>query len=495
MKPALRLMAAMALACLLATPLPAEAAAQAGTLTADQAAQDARILQRALKALHPALTKYRTQAQMDTAFAHFDSRAKAARTASEMYLAASELAASIRCGHTWTNVLNQEGAIKAALLDSANKLPLRITLVGGRWLVLSSADPAVASGDEILAIDGVAGKDVVARMLPYLRADGSSDGKRLRQLSHDRNDFNQMDIVWPLLSPPKDGEYSLQVRGARGLARNVRVKAMTLAQRDALLQAKGVKLPNEDWTLRIEGNVATLTLPTFSFNRSSFDWLAFITESFAKLEAAKVPNLVIDVRANEGGDGAIGGEVLSHLVKQPFDFLSTQSTSAYERVPYELARYLDTCDYSFFDRTGKVERITAGTAAGKYRYTDAGDGKQTIVPVKTPYTGRTYILVGPENSSAAFQFALLAQKSGEGTLVGQRTGGNLRGLNGGQLLWVVTPNSGVAVDIPLLAATYTEATPDASVTPDVLVEPSLDAVRAGRDLEMEKVQRLIGSRR
>ena len=365
MKPALRLMAAMALACLFAAPLPAEAAAQAGTLTADQAAQDARILQRTLKALHPALTKYRTQAQMDTAFAHFDSRAKAARTASEMYLAASELAASIRCGHTWTNVLNQEGAIKAALLDSANKLPLRITLVGGRWLVLSSADPAVASGDEILAIDGVAGKDVVARMLPYLRADGSSDGKRLRQLSHDRNDFNQMDIVWPLLSPPKDGEYSLQVRGARGLARSVRVKAMTLSQRDALLQAKGVKLPNE------------------------------------------------------GGDGAIGGEVLSHLVKQPFDFLSTQSTSAYERVPYELARYLDTWDYSFFDRTGKVERITSGTAAGKYRYTDAGDGKQTIVPVKTPYTGRTYILV----------------------------------------------------------------------------EPSLDAVRAGRDLEMENVQRLIGSRR
>ena len=68
-------------------------------------------------------------------------------------------------------------------------------------------------------------------------------------------------------------------------------------------------------------------------------------------------------------------------------------------------------------------------------------------------------------------------------------------MNGGQLLWVVLPNSGVAVDIPLLAGTYTDATPDAGVTPDVLVAPSLDAVRAGRDLDMEKVKRLVGSRR
>ena len=496
MKSVLHRLLAMAALALGALAGPLHAAARDGSLTEDQAAQDARILQRALEELHPALTKYRTQSQSDAAFAQFDQRAKAARTAAEMYLAASELAASIRCGHTWTNVLNQEGAIKTALLDSADKLPVRITPVGGRWLVLSSADPAVAAGDEIVSINGVVGKDVVAKMMPYLRADGSSDGKRLRQLGHDRKDYSQMDILWPLLSSPKEGRYALQLRGAGSKgARMVTVKAMTLAQRDAALAAKGVKLPSEDWTFRMDGKVGYLTLPTFSFNRSSFDWSAFLNDAFARLDKAKVPNLVIDVRANEGGDGAIGGEVLSHLVQKPFDFKSTQSTSAYERVPYELARYLDTWDYSFFDRTGKVEKITTGTAAGKYRYTERGDGKQTIVPVATPYRGRTYILVGPENSSAGFQFALLAQQSVAGTLVGQRTGGNLRGLNGGQLLWVVLPNSGVAVDIPLLAGTYTETTPDASVTPDVLVTPSLDAVRAGRDLDMEKVQRLIGSRR
>ena len=60
---------------------------------------------------------------------------------------------------------------------------------------------------------------------------------------------------------------------------------------------------------------------------------------------------------------------------------------------------------------------------------------------------------------------------------------------------MLLPNSGVAVDIPLLPGTYDESTPDASVTPDVLVAPSLHAVCAGRDLDVKNVRQLIGSRR
>ena len=89
-------------------------AAAADTLTPEQARRDADILVKTLRALHPALDKYRTPAEVDAAFARFQARGGAARTPAAMYLAATELAASIRCGHTWTNVLNQQGAIKTA---------------------------------------------------------------------------------------------------------------------------------------------------------------------------------------------------------------------------------------------------------------------------------------------------------------------------------------------------------------------------------------------
>ncbi len=160
-------------------------------------------------------------------------------------------------------------------------------------------------------------------------------------------------------------------------------------------------------------------------------------------------------------------------------------------MPYIIAKYLNTWDYGFFDRTGKVEKISEGTAAGKYLFMPNSNRSQTIVPVTRPYQGKTFVLIGAETSSATFQFAKLVKESGAATLIGQATGGNQRGLNGGQLAWVVLPNSGVSVDIPLLAATYASSTPDASITPDITVKPSFEARAAGRDLEMEEVRRLL----
>ncbi|WP_395007858.1 S41 family peptidase, partial [Undibacterium sp.] len=464
--------------------------ASVSQMSPEAAAQDVRKLKATLIALHPALTKYRTQAEIDEAFAQFEQRGKAATTSSMMYLAATELAAAIRCGHTWTNVLNQSGGSKAALLDANNKLPFTMTLVEDRWLVLASAVSSIKAGDEILSVNGIKAHDMVKMMLPYLRADGSSDGKRLR----DRKDFSQMDIVWPLLSPPQAGRYQVQLRrsiNGKDQGFTHQEKAVSMAARNEILKNQGVREPDETWRLKIDQHVAYLTLPTFSFWNSKFDWKQFIDQSFATILEKQVTHLVIDVRDNEGGDGAIGGKLLSHLIKQPFQFTSDQAVTNYERVPYKLVRYLDTWDYSFFDRTGKVEKISDGTAKGKYQVTARAGLVQTIAPVATPFQGKVFLLVSAENSSATFQLAKLSQESGAAILVGQQTGGNQRGLNGGELTWVAMPNSGVAVDIPLLATRYTETTPDASITPDIQVQRTFAARLAGRDLEMEAVKAMI----
>jgi hypothetical protein len=407
-----------------------------------------------------------------------------------MYLAASELAAAIRCGHTWANVLNQSGASKATLLEARDKLPLLLELVDRRWLVMASTDPGVAAGEEVLAIDDVPAEAMVERLLPYLRADGSSDGKRLRQLSHGRGDYSQIDILWPLLSPPQPEGYRLRLRDAAGALRDVTIAATSLSERDAALAAAGYRRPDPAWRFSIEGDTGVLVLPTFSFWDSDFDWPAFLEEAFEALRARSVPKLVIDIRDNEGGDGAIGNRLLAHLLRSPLDYRADQSISAYERVPYALARYLDTWNFDFFDRTGEVEPILEGPAAGQYRLLRAL-GERRIEPVAQPYGGRTVLLVGPENSSATFSLARLAQDSGAATLIGRRTGGNQRGLNGGELAWVTLPNSGVAVDIPLLASSWTAQTPDASVEPDIAVAESLQARRAGRDLDLEAARRFL----
>jgi Peptidase family S41 len=470
-----------------------------GALTEAQAQSDVRLAKRALIELHPALTKYNSPAEMDAAFARFEARGNAARSATELYLAATELAAAIRCGHTWTNTLNQGGAVKGALLESKNKLPLQLVTEEGRWLVIASADSAVQRGDEILSINGHAAADVIKMMMPYLRADGSSDNKRLRQLNHDRAATSMMDLVWPLLSPPVAGRYELRVRRADGRAVGVSVAAMTLGERRGLLKAQGFVERDDSaaseaanvWTLELRDGVAVMRLPTFSFWRSKFNWNQWLDDAFARLAKEGVAHLIIDIRDNEGGDGAINRAILSYLLKAPLTWPESQSISAYERAPYALVKHVDTWDYGFFDRTGKVEKL----GERRYRVAPKTQSDRTIKPKSQVFSGKSYLLIGGENSSATFQLAYLAKLSGAATLIGQRTGGNLRGLNGGEIAWVTLPNSGVAIDIPLLAANPIEPQPDTGVTPDVVVQRSFASLAVGSDLEIDAVMKLIATAR
>jgi C-terminal processing protease CtpA/Prc len=341
----------------------------------------------------------------------------------------------------------------------------------------------VAAGSELLAIDGRPVADIRDALLPLLRADGLHEGargKRLSQLDSGPNG-GAMDRLFPLLFAPQGGRYTLTLREPGGTGtRAVTVPATTSAERDHTLPAS-----NSAWTLRIDGDTGVLTLPTFAFWRSSFKPLDFLQQSFAALRG--VPFLLIDQRDNEGGDDAIGQALLSHLLRAPLQLPGHRVESAYERVPYALARYLDTWDFGFFDRTGQVKK------GPNHNWLLPDQPSARIEPVAAPYAGRTVVLVGPQNSSAGFLLARDIQRSGVATLLGQPTGGNLRGLNGGELCWITLPASGVGVDIPLLAAFAEGSPPDAGVRPDVAVAPRWADAVAGVDTEKQAARWLIAS--
>ena len=66
---------------------------------------------------------------------------------------------------------------------------------------------------------------------------------------------------------------------------------------------------------------------------------------------------------------------------------------------------------------------------------------------------------------------------------------------GGELAWVRLPNSGVAVDIPLLTTNNVTLQPDESVTPDDVVERTFAARAADRDEEMAAMRKVIAQNR
>jgi hypothetical protein len=453
-------------------------------LTAKEAQRELRILKRGLADLHAGLYRYQTPEQFEAVFSQAEAQVADGSDATEMYLIATRITAAVRCGHTWTNPLNQ-GPSMQRTLAALPALPLRVRLLEQRLLVTASADPQVPVNAELLSIDGRSPAALIAGFMPYLRADGSNDGKRLSQLDSNSNG-GAMDRLLPLLYPPGANGYTLRFRPRGGAVREITVAAMTASERERLLIAAATPAEDTAWRFNIDGDTATLTLPTFAFWNGGFDWNGFLARSFATLEERNIPHLILDLRQNEGGDDAIGRALMAHVIAAPLTIPATRAESAYERVPYDLARYLDTWDFSFFDRTGQVIR---GESRNWQLREQAED--RVIAPVAHPYRGRVALLTGPRMSSAGYIIARDFKASGAATLIGRETGGNLRGLNGGQLAWMVLPLSGVSIDIPLISGFAKTAQPDRGVLPDIAVRTRLEDVAAGIDPDVVAAKRWL----
>jgi Peptidase family S41 len=471
--------------CLALAPLAsARATDLPQPLTAKEAQRELRILKRGLSDLHAGLYRYQTPEQFEAEFARAESRVADGSDAMEMYLIASRIAAAVRCGHTWTNPLNQGPAVQRAL-SAQPALPLRVRVLENRLLVTASADPQIPVNAELLTIDGRTPASLIAEFLPYLRADGSNDGKRLSQLDSNGNG-GAMDRLLPLLHPPGARGYVLKFRPHGGRTREATVAAMTMGERERMLTAAGQPMPGTDWQFEIDGDTAILSLPTFSFWSGDFDWNSFLARSFATLEQKKIPNLILDLRQNEGGDDAIGRALMAHILSTPLTIPASRAETAYERVPYDLARFLDTWNFSFFDRTGQVVR---GEGRNWLLREQAAD--RVIAPVASPYRGKIVLLTGPQMSSAGYLIARDLKASGAATLIGRETGGSLRGLNGGQLAWMVLPVSGVSIDIPLISGFAKTAQPDRGVLPDIMVRTRLEDAAAGVDPDKVAAKRWL----
>ncbi len=479
-------------ACLAVAPLIGAAADAAATavpikLTVEQAQRELRLLKRGLSDLHSGLYRYQTPEQFEAEFARAQALVADGSDALEMYLIASRIAAAVRCGHTWTNSYNQGPVVQQALA-ALPALPVRVRLLEQRLLVTASADPQIPVYSELLSIDGRTPATLIADLMPYLRADGGNDGKRLSQLDSDGNG-GAMDRLLPLLHPPGANGYTLRIRPRGGKVREVMTAAMTASERERLLSAAGVSKENNAWRFEIEGDTAIMTLPTFAFWNGGFDWERFLKNSFATLAERKIPNLILDLRQNEGGDDAIGRALMAYVIAKPFTIPSSRAETAYERAPYDLMRYLDTWDFSFFDRTGQVVR-----GEGRQWVLIEQSADRVVAPVAQPYRGNVALLTGPQMSSAGYIIARDFKASGAAALIGRETGGNLRGLNGGQLTWMVLPTSGVSIDIPLISGFAKTPQPDRGVLPDILVRTRLEDAAAGIDTEMVAAKRWFAKR-
>ena len=464
-------------------------------VSSDALLEDFAIMHRALDTLHPGLLRYNTPDDLELHWSMLRNEFSRDQTVRNAYLLISGFTASIGCGHTYPNPYNQSPSIKQEVLGGSDKLPFAFQIVDNRMFVTKDASDGrqLGSDVEIVTIDGVTVSDILETLLHYVKADGANNQKRIHDLQvFGSAEFEAFDVYFPLLFPPNDGSYDLTVRDRNSEdVHDVSLKSISAAKRTALIQDRYDTLPDSDdelWEFKhLDVKTAYLKLGTFVTWHMTMNWSKFLRDAFEELRTRQTPNLVIDIRGNEGGEDAVYKYLLRNIATEPIIAPLSRELLKYDEVPEDLRGYLDTWDSSFYDRRLKVE--SAGS--GFFTWRSKPVANRGIVPVRAPYRGRVFLLINSANSSGAFLLAHSARKSSLATLVGQTTGGNLRGINGGQMFFLRLPNTGIEIDVPLIGYYPEKEIPDSGLAPDILVPRSIEGVLGGEDPELEIVLEAI----
>lgn len=455
-------------------------------------AEDARLLRRAYEAIHPGLYRYNTPDSITAIFDKLGAEMAAAETRGAAWLALSRATAAVRCGHSQPNPYNQSEAVMTELSEGRGYLPYLFVWLDGRMIVTAAlnGEAALAAGTEILALDDVPAGALLAEMVAMARADGSNDAKRISLLEvrgFDTWETFDLFLRWMRPEMTARGVVRLKLRSLEGTERTLETALMTRAERLAALP-KRPPTKDEPWTIEETANGASLlTMPDWSFYNDNFDWQAKLNADLDAIAALKPRALIVDIRANEGGND-VGDLILARLIDRDRGRARSRRLTRYREVPADLNPILDTWDDSFRNWGADARGPDAN---GFYDMTRWDDGADLLKPGGTRIEAPLFILTSPTNSSATFQFASTARALGLATLVGGPTGGNQRGINGGAYFFVRLPNSGLEADLPLIGYYPEGEMPDAGLTPDIAVAQQAVDIASGRDPAMEKVLTLF----
>ena len=193
---------------------------------------------------------------------------------------------------------------------------------------------------------------------------------------------------------------------------------------------------------KLNDTTAYMGLHSFALNETDVEAIAFFIK---ELESSLCPNLIIDVRNNNGGNIEVLTTIFSYLAQQPF------YTSLYEKVnkqdSYDFFAYTDNyaSNMKIFTDYQPIEG-----KEGFYKIVE----NQIYPDSNINYRGKIYLLINENSRSAAASFAGYVKKYRRGVIIGRETASTYHQMNANKFAHLRLPNSEIFLTIPLVTMVF-----------------------------------------
>lgn len=453
--------------------------------------EDYTLLRNILEKKHPSLYWYTSKDSMDYYFDEGYKNISDSMTELQFgWKILAPLTNKIHCGHTSFGM--SKGWNKFIRNKRIPSFPLYLKIWKDTMLVTANVnrrDSVIKKGMLITAVNGIKNQDLIKKMFGYLVEDGYEDNVNYIRLSTSFPFFHRN--IFGIYK-----NYSVQYIDSLGKERKTLLPLFGLTE-DTLKKIRNFppvkrkhfsrkeKLENMR-SLKTTTGMSVMTINSFAGGNHL---KGFFRRSFKSLQKNNSKNLVIDIRANGGGDISNFVALTKYIRTTSFKVADTAVAISKSYRPY--TRYIKS---GFFNNIGLLF-LTKKGADGRYHF--GYWERHTVQPKdKNHYGGNIYVLTNGLTFSASSLFCNAVKGENKVTLVGENTGGGWHGNSGIMIPDIILPNTKLTVRLPTFRLVQYQhiAKTGTGVIPDIYIGPTVESSRKDIDRKMEFVKQLIKER-